>query len=354
MNIIDRYIAKIVLSAIFIVFLAILSLDSFIHFIRISNNIGQGSFGLSNALHYMLFSIPSRIYLIFPYAVPIGSIMGLSYLNGSSELIAMRCSGISTYRIIYAVLKIGLFLSICSFIIGDYIAPVTDRIANREKNIAIYNNLTLDIKKEVWIRDGKTYTNIRSVQVDKSLLGISIYSFKSDGSMEHSIFAEKAFYQNNNWILKGVKKTLFHNDKLELIRYPQLIWQTPFNQELVDIISSEIANLSTFALYQFAQYLDKNNINSNNYYLQFWQKITAPFTLIVILLFTFPFAISNNRSGKMGEKLLIGIIIGLVFNMVNRISAEFALLFNFPPFLSAVFLTCITLVVSLFLIRRTL
>ncbi len=353
MNLIDRYIAKIVLGAILIVFIAILALDSFIHFIRISNDIGQGNFGLSNALQYLLFSLPSRIYLIFPYAVPIGSIMGISYLNGSSEIIAMRCAGISTYRIIFSVLKLGLFLSICSFIIGDYIAPISEKFANREKNIAIHNNLTLDIKKEVWIRDGKTYTNIRSVLADKSLAGLSIYSFKENGTMAYSLYAEKATFQKNMWLLKHVKKTFFEKENLTTKNYQQLEWHTPFNHELVDIISSKIANLSTFELYQFAKYLDKNNINSNNYYLQFWQKVMSPFTLIVILLFTFPFAISNNRSGKMGEKLLIGIVIGLIFNMVNRISAEFSLLFNFSPFFSATFLTFITLIISILLIRRS-
>ncbi|MFK5894709.1 MAG: LPS export ABC transporter permease LptG [Pseudomonadota bacterium] len=352
MNIIDKYIAKIVLAAIFIIFLAILSLDSFISFIRISNDIGRGSFDLYHAFQYLLLSIPSRIYLIFPFAVPIGAMMGLSYLNSSSELIAMRTAGISTYQIIFSVLKLGIFLSLLSFVIGEYLAPITDKIAQREKNIAIYNNLTLDIKKEIWVRDKNTYTNIRSVLADKSLSGISIYTFQLNNTMKHSLYADKAYYNGNNWILVDVKKTIFESNQLIIENYPQLKWQTPFNLDLVDLITSEISNLSTYDLYQFAQYLDKNNINSKSYYLQFWQRITAPFTLLVILLFTFPFSISNNRSGKMGEKLLIGIVIGLVFNMTNKISAEFALLFDFSPFLSATLLTSITLVISLLLIRR--
>jgi len=352
MNVIDRYIAKIVLSAIFIVFLAILSLDSFINFIRVSNNIGQGSFNLFSAFHYIVFSIPSRIYIMFPYAVPIGSMMGLSYLNSSSELIAMRSAGISTFRIIFSVLKLGVILSLVSFLIGEYLAPITDRIAQREKNVAVYNNLTLDIKKQVWVRDKNTYTNIRAVLADKSLAGISIYTFNDDGTMKHNIYAEKAIHNGTDWILSSVKKTIFNSDRLIKQSYTQLKWQTPFNLDLVDIITSELTNLSIFDLYQFATYLDKNAINSQSYYLQFWQKITAPFTLLVILLFTFPFSISNTRAGKMGEKLLIGIVIGLVFNMTNKISAEFALLFDFPPLFSATFLTVITFVASLFLIKK--
>jgi len=354
MNVIDRYIAKIVLSAILIVILAILSLDSFINFIRVSNNIGQGSFDIYSAFHYILFSIPSRIYLIFPFAVPIGSMMGLSYLNGSSELIAMRSAGISTFRIIFSVLKLGIILSLFSFLIGEYVAPITDKIAQREKNIAIYNNLTLDIKKEVWVRDKNTYTNIRAVLADKSLAGISIYTFNENGTMEHSMYGEKAIHNGNEWVLSNVKKTIFANERLIIKEYPQLKWQTPFNLDLVDIITSELSNLSISDLYQFAKYLDKNAINSQSYYLQFWQKITAPFTLLVILLFTFPFSISNTRTGKMGEKLLIGIVIGLVFNMTNKISAEFALLFDFSAFLSATFLSFITLIASLILIRKIL
>ena len=264
----------------------------------------------------------------------------------------MRSAGISTYRIIFSVLKLGIILSLLSFIVGEYIAPITDKIAQREKNIAIYNNLTLDIKKEIWVRDKNTYTNIRSVLADNSLSGISIYTFQVDDTMKHSLYADRAYYDGNNWILIDIKKTLFEGNNLIVEHYPQLKWHTPFNLDLVDLITSEISSLSTFDLYQFAKYLDKNNINSKSYYLQFWQRVAAPFTLLVILLFTFPFSISNNRSGKMGEKLLIGIVIGLVFNMTNRISAEFTLLFDFSPILSATLLPSITLVISLLLIRR--
>ncbi len=151
MNIIDRYIAKIVLFAVLMIFLVILTLDSFISFINLSDDIGLGSYTISNAFHTLLFSIPSRIYLIFPFAVPIGAIIGLSYLNSSSEIIAMRSAGISTYRIISSVLKLGILLSLLSFFIGEYIAPITDKIALKEKHSAIYNNITLDIKKQVWL-----------------------------------------------------------------------------------------------------------------------------------------------------------------------------------------------------------
>jgi len=352
MNVIDRYIGKTVIAAVFIVFLIIISLYSFIAFIRVSDYIGEGSFTLYNAVHFVLFTIPSRSYEIFPFSVLLGTLMGLAHLNSNSEIVAMRANGITTSRIISAVLKVGFLLAIFIFIVGEYIAPITENIAQKEKNFALYNTVTLDIKHEVWIRDKNTYTNIRSVLADKSLAGLTIYSFSDDGQLKTVTYAEHAVYDSSVWILENIKQTIFAEQKIVTRELEKRKWKTPLDLELVDVISSKKKALSATGVYKYANYLDKNGLDSTSYYLIFWQKITAPFTLLVMLLLAFPFAMGHVRNSNMGAKLLVGVVIGLVFNMGNKIIAEIGLVYDYSPLISATFLTSLTFILSLFMIRR--
>lgn len=352
MNVIDRYIGKNVIIAVFIVFLAIISLYSFIAFIRVSDYIGEGNFTLYNAVHFVLFTLPSRSYEVFPFSVLLGTLMGLAHLNSNSEIVAMRANGVATSRIISAVLKVGFVLAIFIFIIGEYVAPITENIAQREKNYALYNTVTLDIKHEIWIRDEHTYTNIRSVLADKSLQGLTIYSFHDNGNLKSSSYAERAIYEEPDWVLENINQTIFADQKVITRTLDKRKWKTPLDLDLVEVISSKEKALSAIGVYKYANYLDKNGLDSTNYYLIFWQKVTAPFTLLVMLLLAFPFAIGHNRSTNMGAKLLVGIVIGLVFNMGNKIIAEIGLVYEYSPLISATFLTVLTFGLSIFMIRR--
>jgi len=352
MNVIDRYIGKTVLAAVFLVFIIILSLYSFIAFIRVSDYVGDGNFTIYNAIHFVLFTIPSRSYEVFPFSVLLGTLMGLAHLNSNSEIVAMRAGGIGTNRIISAVLKIGFLLAVLIFIVGEYIAPITESIAQREKNFALYNSVTLDIKHEIWIRDENTYTNIRSVLADKSLAGLTIYSFSDNGQLKTATYADRAVYNKPVWILEGIKQSIFAEQKIITRELDKRKWKTPLDLDLVDVISSKEKGLSAAGVYKYANYLDKNGLDSSNYYLIFWQKVTAPITLMVMLLLAFPFSLGHNRATNLGAKLLIGVVVGLVFNMSNKIVAEIGLVYHFSPLFSATFLTIATFILSILMIRR--
>ena len=74
--------------------------------------------------------------LIFPIMAMMGSLMGLSLLAQNSELVAMRASGVSWLRVTKAVFFVGVGFAILSFIVGAYIAPNLNRLADLEEQLA--------------------------------------------------------------------------------------------------------------------------------------------------------------------------------------------------------------------------
>jgi LPS export ABC transporter permease LptG len=72
--------------------------------------------------------IPNVIAFTAPMAILIGVIIGLSKMQGDSELIAIRASGVGNFQITLPVLLIGLFLSVFAFFINLKGVPLASNI----------------------------------------------------------------------------------------------------------------------------------------------------------------------------------------------------------------------------------
>ena len=106
MKIIDKYIAKTVLSGILIVLLVLVGLFTFFSFIDQVDDIGKQRYGLWQAIQYVILEIPRHIYDVFPSAALLGSLLGLGLLANNNELTVMRAAGLSIVRIATSVLII--------------------------------------------------------------------------------------------------------------------------------------------------------------------------------------------------------------------------------------------------------
>ena len=71
-----------------------------------------------------------------------------------------------------------------------------------------------------------------------------------------------------------------------------------------------------------------------------------------MLLLSAPFIVSVKRGVSVGERMMIGIIIGMSFNIVDKIVGHLGLIYALNPPLIA-FIPCLTmLVVALYSINR--
>src|SRR5690606_38744996 len=117
---------------------------------------GKGSFGLYELLRYVVLTQPRKLYEIFPVAVLIGTLLGLSTLALNSELIAMRAAGVSRARIIGATLKTGVVLMLAAVLAGEYVVPQAETRAQTGRAQA----LDLSFRQGsagLWLRDGASF-----------------------------------------------------------------------------------------------------------------------------------------------------------------------------------------------------
>ncbi len=75
--------------------------------------------------------IPNVIAFTCPMAVLVGVIIGLSKMQGDSELVAIRAAGVGNFQITLPVLILGILLSIFAFVINLYGVPLAAAIVRQ-------------------------------------------------------------------------------------------------------------------------------------------------------------------------------------------------------------------------------
>lgn len=109
--------------------------------------------------------LPSVIAFTCPMAVLVGTIIGLSRMQGDSELVAIRAAGIGNLQIVAPIAVLGLGLSIFALIVNIYGVPAA---AGAVRNIAIRAAI---LKLESPIEPGTFNTE---------LAGFTIYAGRGD------------------------------------------------------------------------------------------------------------------------------------------------------------------------------
>ena len=72
------------------------------------------------------------------------------------------------------------------------------------------------------------------------------------------------------------------------------------------------------------------------YEIQFWKKALYPLACLVMMSLALPFAYMHVRSGGVSLKIFAGIMLGLVFHLLNSLFAHLGAINTWPPLLSAV------------------
>ena len=352
MTILDRYIGRHVLYGTFVVLVILLGLFGFFGFMAKLGDIGKGHFGLYQALKYMVLSMPKDIYEMFPMAVLLGTTLGLSSMAVDSELVAMRAAGVSLFQVVGSVMKVGMVFIIASVLVGEFIAPMTESWARRDRAEAL--GAGIQQENGIWLREGPDFVNIGEVMPDLTLSRIMIYRF--DPQQHHLLrqtYAKTARYERRGiWELRGVRESTFHHDEIVIHRRPEELWHSVLHPGLLSVFAVNPQSLPAWKLYRYIRHLRENKQNTSHYRLAFWFKVISPFTTAVMVVLAIPFVFTEQRSAGMGSRLFVGVMLGLAFYVLNRGFGFFSLLHGVPPLVGATLPTLVFFGLALVMLKR--
>lgn len=342
MKIIDKYISKQVIAMILIVAIALLGVDLFFYLVNELKLVGQGNYHLSTAFAFIALTIPRKLYVMFPWSALLGTLLALGQLSKASELVVMRTSAISIQRIALATLQGVLFLTVIVFIGGEIISPVFERIAQQKKIMAISVGQAIQTDYGIWIKNQREFIHINMVLADGTLQQITRYTFDDHLSLQEIIYANMAIQSTGGWLLKHVTGTRFTKSNTSLIKEEKLLVPNLLNKEILEVSSvKHLERLSLRHLHKVIKQRQKNGLNVQNYAIAFWTKIFQPFSVLVMVYLAIPFVFGPLRSSSVGLRLLVGIIIGFSFHVINSIASQMPVVINMPPMLALAIAPCL-------------
>lgn len=336
MRILDRYIGTVVAAGIGIALLIVISLDTFVALVKELDDIGRGRYGFADAMLFLLLTTPYRIYQFFPLAALLGAIGGLGILANNSELTVMRAAGVSVWRIAGAVLKTGLALTILVSLFGEFIAPYSEQYAQNKRSLAIADKIALKTRLGFWVRDGNSFVNIRNVLPGGAIGDVYIYEFDADHRLRVATHAKGAQFENGAWRLRDIAQSEFKSDTVESRRIDQAAWGSLISPSLLNVVVLDIDRLSISDLWRYIGYLAGNKQDSDRYELALSLKLLAPFATAVMLLLAVPFVFGTLRSVSIGQRVLAGFMVGLLFHLLNQTFSHMGLAYDMNPLFSAV------------------
>ncbi|MBI2384154.1 MAG: LPS export ABC transporter permease LptG [Gammaproteobacteria bacterium] len=318
-----------------VVALALMAIHAFLTFVAEMDTTGRGAYGYWELFQYVLWLSPSGLYLLLPIIAMLGTLLGLGVLAGQSELTAMRAAGVSLLRIGAATAAAGAVLGAFTLLLGDWLAPYGQQTAESLRTEARYGVEGRGVGEPIWLRDGAHVFHIKKLIAEDRIAAVEIYTLGRDLSLQAAMTVEDARYADGAWQLYGVRRTEFGIDSAKVAEHSTLRWEGSLSPAVLRLFVLEANALSIHGLAQLVAYLRGNNLDAADYELALWRKLVAPFTVVTMMLFAVPFVLTSARAAGAGQRLLVGIIVGLVFYVLNEVSANTGQLFRWTPAVSA-------------------
>ncbi len=348
---IDGYVMRTVGGAMFLVMVVVLSLDLIFGFIAELEDT-RNNYQTLEALWYVALTLPRRIYDYLPLGAFMGCLVGLGSMASSSELTVIRAAGVSLKRIVWSAMKPALVVVVLGVLIGEYVAPPAERLAQSEKAVALGAGSNVASAEGVWHREGDVFIHLNAVQPNGVLHGVSLFRFNEARELKSASFAKRGIFQGDHWRLEDVRRTLIENDGTELETEQSMRWETGLSPQVLSVLIVKPENLSMSGLYTYASYLEEQDLNASRYWLAFWKKTLMPLGTGVMVLVAISFIFGPLRSVTMGFRVFTGLLVGLLFKYMQDLLGPMSLVYGFNPMLAVLIPIAINAAAGAILMRR--
>ena len=365
MRIVDRYISKSNVS----VFLSTIIVFAFLYIlIDVASNLSEiieRKVSMAILAQYYLSFLPIIVVQTSTIACLIAVLLTYSHLNHNNEVIALRTSGLSFWKITKPAIIFALVVSAFTFWINERYVPQATFTSNEIRDENIILKADSEDKKKAKI------TNLTFYGLKNRLYFIDAFD-PNNFDLERVTILEQDEYQNVKektvalkgkwtgiaWKFFNVQITTFKPSEANItqeVKYFEEklmdIKETPqdFLKQRLDVTSMNIRQLHDYIV----RFSNSGAVKAlNNLRVDLHQKIAFPFSNIAIILVGLPLALmSTRRKALTFTSLGISIAIGFFFYVFNAVGLALGKGGLIPPFLSAWITPLIFIATAIYLVR---
>ena len=353
MSVLDRYIVRAILGAVALVMIVVLVLGALFVFIDQQDDVGTGNYTALGAFWYTLLNLPQLAYELLPIVALIGSLLGLGSLARGSELTVVRATGVSVVRLASIALLAGLLLLLFEVLRGEFLAPPLQQAAREGKAFSKLNNVSFGGGSGAWVRDGDLILNVAGQSSERQFGSMQIFELSpqhrllSIGHADRSVAAAKG-----KWLLSDYTESRFQDDLVTARPPGERVLESNVSAGFLGLAVEDPKQLTGRALWRLITYFRSNGLDTREYTFAFWSRIARTVAVVFCVLLAIPFVLGSLRSAGTGTRMLMGLLLGVGFFLLQRLIESGTIVFNLNPVVLAWLPTTLLALATFVLIAR--
>mgnify|MGYP003693838575 CR=1 FL=1 len=288
--------------------------------------------------------LPSRMYELFPVATLIGTLFALAQLVSSSEYTVMRVSGASLLQVGWALMRIGIPLSIVTFLAGEFVAPQAALLSQQVRAQAMGDTTARRrpaVPIGILVQAGPDVRqHPAACSTDLTLVGRQHLRVRPRFPAAQTVRTAESgtFTGNGHWRLKSVRSTDIALTGATRDGHRHL----PVGHGTAPVAADGLPGApgearAQYAVGKHARSSAANTQKTTRFEIAFWNKVFYPAAVLVMMIVALPFSYFQRRQGGVGFRIFAGTMLGLTFFLIGRLFSNLGVLNDWPPLFSAAF-----------------
>lgn len=320
MGVLGSYLRGRVAGQILGLLLALTALMQLLELLEVSSQVLDRQLGFGGVLRYAMLRLPSELVLILPLAGLLGSMAAFHGMARSREITALRSAGVGLGRLLIYLLPVPVLFAVLHVALMQKLVPVA------EQQLKAWWDSTIPLEERPadpqWVRTNAGIVRFERNSADgERLLGVSIYQRGADGLLQLRTRASEATHEGDHWLLQAPRDLDVAAPARSDVE-PQRVWRSNLQPEDVVQLDEAEPSLSSAALADVIGGARVSTRPRSYYETVLMQSFAAPFTVFIMMLLAMPAALTSERGGG-GGRMLVALVLGLGFTLVDGIFSAF-------------------------------
>ena len=357
MKIIDRYLIKQFIQTIFFGILAFTLIFVVINMVENIDDFIDQKASIGIVLHYYLVFTPEIIKLITPVSVLFAALFTAGKMASTSELTAIKASGVSLYRFMTPFLITTLIISLLSIYFVGYVVPKANETKlNLESKYL--NKGSVFAGNNIFFQDSRTrIVNISFFDATADQANrISLQDFDASDltKMVSRIDAANMIYDSTtgNWIAKnGVER--FFSDSGQTADYFDTLKLDDLNFSPSDLLTKQQKpeEMNIGELKDLIKTQENSGTDPTGTLIEYYSRFSFPMASLICVIFGLPIS-ANKRRGGLAVQVGLNILVTFIYLVFMKVSTAFGKNGALDPLLTAWFANLVFLAAALINLPR--
>jgi lipopolysaccharide export system permease protein len=307
----------------------------------IFNLIMKAGVPINMAFMILGLHLPEIIVMTIPIGVLLGTLLVFNRLSGDSEIIALRTSGVSFYRIMAAPLMFGLLTSMVSFGVNEYVVPLANKTSKKLEFVALYKSeMPMAQANFTYMERGKDMALNRIFYIGfydgKALHNVIILDFTRN-KLVQIISAAQGMWNHGEWILQKGRTYVLAGDSdiTRILQFDSLTIPGIKNaHKALEIGRTSPKEMNIVELGNYITLLQKSNAATNDLLVRYYQKFSQPLACLIVALAGAPLGLLGRRS-RSNVGLIYSAIVVFVYYVLQSSSGAMGEAGRIPPMVAA-------------------